>query len=102
MHLATDALIHHLPITQDPAMGCRAIIVFYRFRPWSDAWISRANTQIQWVYLYKYFNKTTPPPPLSIAELLIAQICKLMQTHINAHVQKWLASVEPKRKITPA
>ena len=37
MHSAPDALIHHLPIAQDPAMGCPAIIVFYRFWLWSDA-----------------------------------------------------------------
>lgn len=47
MQLLADALIHHLPIFQDPATGCPAIIVFYRFRLWSDAYISPVNGAAQ-------------------------------------------------------
>lgn len=93
MYLAPDALIHHLPIAQDPVMGCPAVIVFYRFWLWSDAWISPVNgaVQIHWVYLYKYFNKKKeavlvlhasphiPLPPLP--ELLIVPT----QANVDPH-----------------
>lgn len=110
-HLSPDALIHHLPITQDPAFGCPTIIVFYRFWLWSDAKISLVNgaAQRQWVYLYKYFIKKglgimtifefliliepCPPTPQSTPRTLLLRmpVCRLMWT-INActYPKVWL------------
>lgn len=108
MHLSPDALIHHLPIAQDPAMGCPTIIVFYRFWLWSDAEISLVNgaAQTQWVYLYKYFSKkrlwvlwptfsswSPPPPTPHPAPWPLLLRCRgLMWTHINAcaYPRVWL------------
>lgn len=42
-HGYSDASDHLVPITQAPAVGCPAIIVFYRFQLWSDTRISPVN-----------------------------------------------------------
>lgn len=59
LHSFLDALIHQLPIVQDPVMGCSTIIVFYWFWLWCDAEKSPVSgaALILWVYLYKYLSK---------------------------------------------